>query len=110
MPPKYTHRKSPADTLMDLLRTGDNGPDNVNVLCGFLQPVQLSGKGFGGHAESRIRRTNTVGTFHIEGLDCNVERMNHDGIRHGLLSSTILKWKLIINQKHSSLPIHSVLE
>lgn len=61
------HRKSPADTLMDLLRTGDNGPDNVNVLCGFLQPVQPSGKGLGGHTESRIGRTDTVGTFHIEG-------------------------------------------
>ena len=77
---------------MELLQTGDNGPDNVNVLCEFLQPVQPSGKRLGGHTESRTGRTDTVGTFHIEGLDCNVKGVNHDGIRHGLLSLTMLKF------------------
>ena len=59
-----THAES-ADTLMELLRIGNDGPDYVN----FLPPVQPSGKGLGGHTESSIGRTDTVGNFHIEGMD-----------------------------------------
>lgn len=64
----------------------------INVLCGFLQPVQPSGKGLGGHTESSIGRTDTVGTFHIEGMDRKVKGVNHDGIRHGVFPAMILKF------------------
>ena len=64
----------------------------INVLCGFLQPVQPSGKGLGCHTESSIGRTDTVGTFHIEGMDRKVKGVNHDGIRHGVFPAMILKF------------------
>lgn len=64
----------------------------INVLCGFLQPVQPSGKGLGGHTESSIGRTDTVETFHIEGMDRKVKGVNHDGIRHGVFPAMILKF------------------
>lgn len=75
--PADTHEER-ADTLMGLLRTGDHGPDYINVLCGFLQSVQPSGKGLGGHSESSIGRTDTVGNLHIEGIDRKVKGLNRD--------------------------------
>ena len=76
-PPVDAHEER-ADTSMEFLGAGDNDPDNVDVLCGLLQPVQPSGKGLGGHAEIRAGRAGTVGTFHIEGLDGKVNGVKHD--------------------------------
>ena len=33
---------------------------------------------YGGYARNRNRRTEAVGTFHREGMDCNVKGVNHD--------------------------------
>lgn len=73
---------------MEFLRVGDDGADNVDVLRGFLQPVQPSGKGPGNHTEIRNGRTDTVGTFYIERMDNKTKGANHGRMCLGLLSVT----------------------
>ena len=57
-----------ADSIMELLGTGNNGQDNLDVLCGLLQPIQSSRKRLGKHPGSRIRVTSSDITFRLRAL------------------------------------------
>lgn len=57
-----------ADSIMELLGTGNNGQDNLDVLCGLLQPIQSPRKRLGKHPGSRIRVFSSDITFRLRGL------------------------------------------
>ena len=57
-----------ADAAVELLRAGDHGQDNADVLRRLLQPLQQPRKGLGNHSRQGVRRPAGALAFRLRGL------------------------------------------